>query len=123
METALPAAAQPDPLVRDALVAMEQGEWRVEAIARHLRVSTRTLQRRFLRAAGLPPKAFARIRRFRQAMSRVLDRPAPEWGRVAAEHGFADQAHLAREVAALTGAPPATAARRLAQIEHVDVRP
>jgi methylphosphotriester-DNA--protein-cysteine methyltransferase len=116
-------AAAPDGFVRDAIAAMDEGVWAVEVIARRLGVSSRTLQRRFQAAAGLPPKAFARVRRFRMAMARSLERPAPDWGRVAAEHGFADQAHLAREVAALTGAPPAAAARRLSHIEHVDIRP
>jgi AraC-like DNA-binding protein len=118
-------APAPDPLVRQAVAAMDAagGEGKVEALARALGVSARTLQRRFAAATGLAPKPFARIRRFRLAVATLL-RDAPEtWGRVAAEHGFADQAHLTREVAALTGVSPTAFEARTRRIAHVGVRP
>jgi AraC-like DNA-binding protein len=117
------AGAQPDALVRDALEAIDNGEARIGALAARLGVSTRTLERRFSDTTGLSPKAFARIRRFRLAVANVL-RPEPHsWGRVAADHGFADQSHFVREVTALAGEPPSALEVRLARIAHVDVRP
>lgn len=118
-------APPPDPLVGRAVEAMDAsaGDLRVGALATTLGVSPRTLQRRFAAATGLAPKPFARVRRFRLAAAHLL-RAAPEaWGRVAAEHGFADQAHLVREVAAFTGVPPTVFEARTRRIEHVGVRP
>lgn len=118
-------APAPDPLVRRAVDAIEaaRGELRIGALAAELGVSARTLQRRFGAATGLAPKPYARVRRFLLAAANVL-RAAPEaWGRVAAEHGFADQAHFGRECVALTGLAPGAFAARMAPILHVGVRP
>ena len=49
------------------------------------------------------PKVAARLVRFEAARARLGSVPL---GRLAAEHGYADQAHLAREFTALAGAPP-----------------
>ncbi|NNF58607.1 MAG: helix-turn-helix transcriptional regulator [Rhodothermaceae bacterium] len=115
----------PDPLVIRAVRRVEAaiGDLRVGSLARSLGVSMRTLQRRFAAATGLTPKQFIRVRRFRYAVANVLQEEPEAWGRVAAEHGYADQAHFAREVASLTGAPPTALHERLRQIEHIGVRP
>jgi AraC-like DNA-binding protein len=114
---------QPDRLVRDALAAVEESDHSVESLACRLGVSARTLQRRFAAATGLSPKSFVRIRRFRLAVANLL-RPEPHtWGRVAVDHGFADQAHLVREVTALAGVAPSAVKARVRRIAHIDVRP
>ena len=51
----------------------------------------------------MSPKVAARLVRFEAARRRLGTVPL---ARLAAEHGFADQAHLAREFRALGGAPP-----------------
>ena len=115
----------PDSLVGQAVGLVEDaaGDLRVQALAQSFGISTRTLQRRFAAATGLTPKQFIRVRRFRYAVANVLQEEPEAWGRVAAEHGYADQAHFAREVAALTGAPPTALQERLRQIEHIGVKP
>ncbi|MEO0557611.1 MAG: helix-turn-helix domain-containing protein [Bacteroidota bacterium] len=118
-------APPPDALVRASLETIEalRGELRVSELATDLAVSPRTLQRRFRAATGLSPKRYARVRRFLMAVSNVIrDDPDP-WGRVAAEFGYADQAHFVRECVALTGMPPTGFADRMAPIQHIDVRP
>ena len=123
LESRAGAAALPDALVRDALCAIDAGEFRVEALACGLGVSTRTLQRRFVAATGLSPKAFVRIRRFRLAVGTLLAPEPHPWGRIAVEGGFADQAHLVREITALAGATPSALQARVRRIAHIDVRP
>ncbi len=118
-------APRPDPLVARAVAAIREaeGDVRVEAIARHVGLSVRALQRRFAAATGLTPKQFARVRRFREAVGNTLQ-PAPQpWGRVAAEQGYADQAHLSREFAALAGASPTEFQVRTDGIDHAGVAP
>lgn len=118
-------ASPPDALVRAVVVRVEstRGEVRIGDLAADLGVSMRTLQRRFRAETGLTPKAYARVRRFLLASENVLRAEPDAWGRVAADHGYADQAHFARECAALTGVSPTVFAERMLHIEHVDVRP
>lgn len=77
----------------------------------------RALQRWFARHVGLPPRAYLRLLRFQNAFA-TLPGEASLAGH-AAESGFADQAHMAREFRALAGVP-ATAARRRARGPFLD---
>ncbi|MGH3823945.1 MAG: helix-turn-helix domain-containing protein [Pseudonocardiaceae bacterium] len=63
----------------------------------------RTLHRRCLEAFGYGPSVLRRILRFRMAL-RLAGKGVP-FAVTAARSGYADQAHLAREVGALAGVP------------------
>jgi AraC-like DNA-binding protein len=80
----------------------------VAALAASLFVSERQLRRHVERATGLPPTTLHRILRFQRflALAWVRARPSTEIGRLAAEAGYADQAHLSREAARLEGRSP-----------------
>ncbi|MBW1598415.1 AraC family transcriptional regulator [Streptomyces sp. JJ38] len=81
----------------------------VADVAREAGLSERQLHRRSLDAFGYGPKTLARILRFQRALERArAGRPPAE---VAAVTGYADQAHLAREVRALAGVPLGTLLR------------
>lgn len=64
-----------------------------------------SVSRGFARAYGVSPKRFRLEARTRRALAAL-----PSWrgslADLAADQGFADQAHLARSVVALTGLPP-----------------
>lgn len=106
-------AAPADPLVGSVI---EQLRWRrddVGAIAHELHVSERQLRRRMLAGTGLPPKSMHRTLRFQRflafAQYAVAQGRAPDdhgLARLAAEAGFADQAHLTRECVRLSGLTP-----------------
>jgi AraC-like DNA-binding protein len=87
---------------------------RTEDVAEDVGLSVRQLRRRCHAAAGYGPKTLQRVLRF-QRFVRMLDAAAP--GRppglasAAARAGYADQAHLTRECAALSGLTPAALAR------------
>lgn len=66
-------------------------------------LSSRQLRRRCLDAFGYPPKVLQRVLRFDHAMR--LAWSGTPFAAVAADAGYADQAHLAREVRALAGVP------------------
>lgn len=119
------AAPALDPAVRVAVVAIiaANGGPPVTALARMVGLSPRQLQRRFKRATGLSPKAFARIRRMRAALTHLLDDVPMTWSAVAAELGFADHAHLVREFTRLAGLTPRETSALVQTIHHVDVRP
>jgi AraC-like DNA-binding protein len=71
--------------------------------AARLHVSSRTLQRLARRYVGLPPLTMIRRRRLQEAAQRLRDDPPTNLAAVAAELGFADHAHLAREFRTVLG--------------------
>jgi AraC-like DNA-binding protein len=82
------------------------GDVRIGALARHLDWSRRRLVERFRADIGLPPKAVSRIIRFNAAEALAARGEHAGWADIAAACGYADQAHLTREFAALAGSTP-----------------
>ncbi|QJR35380.1 helix-turn-helix transcriptional regulator [Gemmatimonas groenlandica] len=105
----------------DAIVA-EDGTGPITDMAEGLGVTVRQLQRRFRAATGLTPKEYASVRRGRAALKRLVvaeDRGLqPGLAQVAFDSGYADQAHLTREVGRLTTLTPTMLAERLDDIAH-----
>ncbi|XXX75811.1 helix-turn-helix domain-containing protein [Sorangium sp. So ce134] len=82
------------------------GGARVGALAGRLGLSVRQLERQFKSAAGLSPKALARLIRFSRATERLELDPDASLTALAFELGYADQAHFIREFRAFTGMSP-----------------
>ncbi|MEV0481096.1 helix-turn-helix transcriptional regulator [Streptomyces sp. NPDC050508] len=104
-ELALERAAQtppPDPLLRHLVAALDTGR-HVAATADELGLGARQLHRRSLTAFGYGPKTLARVLRLQRALA--LARAGVPFAETAARSGFADQAHLARDVRELAGMP------------------
>ena len=68
-------------------------------------LTVRTLSRRFQRACGLTAREWIRIARF-QAARAALKSGADSLSAIAAEAGYADQAHMTREFRRLAGTTP-----------------
>ncbi|MFF7788405.1 DUF6597 domain-containing transcriptional factor [Streptomyces sp. NPDC007991] len=96
------AADPPDPLLRQVVTALGAGR-PVAATADALGLGARQLHRRSLTAFGYGPKTLARILRLRRALA--LARRGVPFADTAARAGYADQAHLARDVRELAGLP------------------
>ena len=77
----------------------------VAALAAETGWSTRHLAARFRLETGLTPKAAARVVRFDRARRRLQSEPVL-LADLAADAGYYDQAHLAREFGALAGCAP-----------------
>ena len=82
---------------------------RVDELAQALGISERQLRRRFHQAVGYGPKTLDRVLRFRRLVSqaRAVSSGEIDLARVAADLGYADQAHMTRDSVRLTGMPPA----------------
>jgi len=90
--------------VTEALECLQSGVFSVSQAARYLGVSNRTLQRTVKRLTGATPYfwlALARVRRACRSLSE-FERLAD----AAAAFGFADQAHMTREVRTWFGVTP-----------------
>lgn len=73
--------------------------------ARAFGLARETVSRGFAKLYGISPAAFRLEARARRAWRRIVAEPTP-LVTIAAEEGFADQAHMTRAVKALTGSPP-----------------
>jgi AraC-like DNA-binding protein len=102
----LDGARAPDSLVTRASGLLARGV-PVAATSRHVALTDRHLRRRFHDAVGYGPKTLQRVLRLRRFLALAETGPTPGLARVAAEAGYADQAHLTRECAELSGLPPA----------------
>jgi AraC-like DNA-binding protein len=76
---------------------------------------------RFRQQIGLPPKTAARLVRFDVVWRRLATHPPARWDQLAADSGYADQAHLIRDFRQFTGATP-TAFRTHPQARTARVR-
>jgi methylphosphotriester-DNA--protein-cysteine methyltransferase len=87
-------------------VRRRAGRVSCERLALMLGVSDRHFRRHVRDSTGVPPKTYARLLRFVDAM-RTADRSGhPEWADVAVSAGYFDQSHLIRDCVALAGLPP-----------------
>ncbi len=105
------ALAPPADRLVEAAVAWLQREpgVRIGTLAAALGVSERQLRRRCDAAIGYGPKALGRVLRFRQVWQLADDIATGRscLAHLAAEFGYADQAHMTREFSRLAGMPPA----------------
>jgi AraC-like DNA-binding protein len=111
MTTRMASEGPPDRLVSRAARLLATSRDRTDALARDLGVSERQFRRRCLDTVGYGPKTLHRILRFRRFVSRIDAADGRvDLSQVAAEAGYADQAHLTRESVRLAGLPPAALA-------------
>jgi AraC-like DNA-binding protein len=107
------AAPEPDATVAEVNGLVAQAERRhdvrrAEDLAALAGTSLRTLQRLFTEYVGVGPKwVIVRFRILEAAAAALAEEPV-DWGGLAHDLGFSDQAHLTRVFAQVVGTPPAT---------------
>src|SRR6185503_4409427 len=82
------------------------GQVSVDKLATAAGISSRQLERRFLREIGIGPKLLGRILRFQQVF-RAVEQVDSAWASIAVECGYYDQAHLIRDFSQFAGQTPA----------------
>jgi len=90
--------------VQQAVAALAQGG-EVHRVARALGMSERSLHRELVRWSGLAPKPLARILRMQRCLAALRAGRLP-LALLALRLGYADQAHMTRELKALAGVTP-----------------
>jgi AraC-like DNA-binding protein len=121
----LVADAEPDPAATWAAALLADPRARTEDAAAEIGLSMRQLRRRCHAAVGYGPKTLQRVLRFRRFVSWIdaaaqnsrarRDTDTQDLALLAAQAGYADQAHLTRECRALAGLTPAALARQRVQ--------
>jgi AraC-like DNA-binding protein len=114
---ALVAGGDPDPAATRAAVLLADPRTRAEDVAAEVGLSIRQLRRRCHAVVGYGPKTLQRVLRFRRFVSRLdagppAGQPGYDLAVLAAQAGYADQAHLTRECRDLAGLTPAALARQ-----------
>ena len=86
-------------------------------------LSARRFIQLFTREVGLPPKLFARVRRFQRVLALTQAQRTPNWCDVALACGYHDQAHMHRDFGEFAEVTPARYLRaRGVDPSHVAVR-
>lgn len=106
------AAPAPDPVALQVAdiagrIIADPGVRRVSQLARLAAMSERQLQRLFAEYVGVSPKWMLRRARLHEAAQRADAGEVVGWAQLAADLGYADQAHLTRDFTATIGVPPA----------------
>lgn len=83
------------------------------ALARESGLSERSLRRHSVEAFGYGPRTLARVLRFGRFMDAMRARRPEPLAELAHALGYADQAHMSREVAAFSGCAPGEVRRQL----------
>jgi AraC-like DNA-binding protein len=106
-----------------ALRAIEErgGDVDVRGLVKSLGYSAKHTIRLFREQAGVPPKLYARLVRFQRLVDRLKEGPPGTWGGLAAELGYYDQSHLARDVKQFAGTTPTGAKALLVDLTHLEV--
>lgn len=90
---------------------------KLSAWARRMGLCPASVSRGFSKAYGVTPKRYRLEARTRRALL-ALDSWMGKISDLAADQGFADQAHLTRSIAALTGCPPVLLRAKSVQAGH-----
>jgi AraC-like DNA-binding protein len=104
----LVAEAQPDPAIAYAARMLRDPRALTEDVAATVGLSMRQLRRRSHATVGYGPKTLQRILRFQRFVRHIDAGPAEgqDLAAIAADVGYADQAHLTRECVRLAGLTP-----------------
>jgi AraC-like DNA-binding protein len=89
------------------------GQVEIGGLADELGVSHRHLIARCKDQLGMSPKRLARLVRFGRVVERIKAGAIPSWAEIAVDLGYYDQAHLIRDVRAMTGGTPGELLRTL----------
>lgn len=95
-----------DPVVAGAVPWLAQAGFRVEALARMASLGPRQVLRRFHDWVGYGPKTLQRVLRLQRSLLLAEAGAGPGLASLAAAAGYADQAHMTRDVGELAGLTP-----------------
>lgn len=114
LRTALPPIDPEAGRAADAVatIAGDPAIMRVDRLAEVCTTSVRGLQRLFAEYVGVGPKWVIRRYRLHEVTERMAAGDTADWAGLAADLGYADQAHFTRDFTSMFGEPPTRYAQR-----------
>ena len=114
---ALADAPPPDSRLQGLYARLQRGAGEagceLARFARDMGLSERSMRRHCVEAFGYGPRTLARILRFGRFMDAMRAGRGFALAELAGELGYADQAHMSREVASFSGWPPGEVRRQI----------
>ncbi|MDX1554864.1 MAG: helix-turn-helix domain-containing protein [Xanthomonadales bacterium] len=99
--------------------SLDAGEKPVQLLAEGLAKSSRTVRRVWRQLVGISPRAYQKLMRVHRALAQIED--GQPMAAVAADCGFADQAHMARQIKEISGLTPSRLKTWLGQETYRDL--
>jgi len=120
LQPLLPAASALDTTVLQAVFRLMDPKTATSNadLADQAGLSPRQFRRRFKTAVGLSLREFRRVRRVRATLVDAVLATTAAWVELAAENGYADQAHLCREFQQVASRSPGDYQRAIDHIDH-----
>jgi AraC-like DNA-binding protein len=116
---ALRSRSRIEPRLRMLLEVAGGGACSSVEMARKLSMSGRSFSRLWNDVVGIQPRQFVKLMRFHKALE-MID-TGINLKQVAADCGYSDQAHMARQIKAIAGLPPSSLRRRLGNSVYRDL--
>jgi AraC-like DNA-binding protein len=88
------------------IVLHNKGVVSVDTLALYGSMSLRNFERRFIDEVGIPPKLYARITRFYNALENKMLHPGKNWTEIVYESCYYDQSHFIKEVKLFSSKSP-----------------
>jgi AraC-like DNA-binding protein len=88
------------------IIMRNKGVVSMDSLAKYANMSFRNFERRFIEETGMPPKLYARITRFYNALENKMLHPNKRWVDIANENGYFDQAHFIKDVLEFSSKTP-----------------
>lgn len=101
------------------LDAAQGGIRSASEMADKLALSGRSFRRLWHDVVGIEPRKFIQLMRFHKALEMISN--GESLGRVAADCGFSDQAHMARQIRSISGLSPSSLRKRLGNDVYKDL--
>jgi AraC-like DNA-binding protein len=93
-------------LIASEFLLNQPNTYSIEQLAYHFNMTLKTFERKFTEQVGMPPKLFARIRRFNLALYMKLYQKDLSWMDICFQTGYYDQMHLSKDFKTFAGQPP-----------------
>ena len=116
---AMKAGSSVEPRLEKLLEASGGGRCSAAEMAEKLSISGRSFSRLWNDVVGIQPRAFVQLMRFHNALEMISS--GTDLTTVAAECGYSDQAHMARQIKAIAGLPPSALRQRLGSKVYRDL--
>ncbi len=119
LEKALQSSSLIETRLKMLLDAADGGTCSSTEMAQKLSMSDRSFSRLWSEIVGIQPRKFIQLMRFHNALQMI--NAGAKLPKVAADCGYSDQSHMARQFKAISGLPPSSLRRRLGNRVYRDL--